>query len=289
MKRYIGNAMLALVSVLAFIACKEEAGTNPGGDGIPHVSVYLNDVSAPYDTDVDRILRLAVNQQTDAVYYLAEKTADKEARDMSADAYKDYVVSNGTQMQLTADDFSGGKTGDAIVTGMKGDYTITAVAVSSGGTKTATSVTFWGPNWVDVTSGTYNFSDRAQQRLGVDKKKSTVLQYLDSDKTKYRFKNLYGVGNHLLLTLTDKTDADEYDKLQYFRVEPQATPFTYGSYGAISVRDLGYWQDDDSYAFDPGFGCFMYTEQYKNVVVVAIQYYVSAGSLGYGRDEFDPE
>jgi hypothetical protein len=288
MKRYFESTILVLLSILTFTACSEDEGTSPGSDGQPHVSLNMYPASLPYDSDNDQILRMAVNQQTESVYYLAEKTADKDARGMAADAYADYVVSNGKQANLETDAFSGGKTGDVIIEGMKGDYTITAVAVS-GGTKVSSSVTFWGPNWLDVTNGTYTFSARAQQRLGVEEKKSTVLQCLESDPTQYRFKNLYGVGHSLLLTLTDKTDKDDYDKLQYFRVQPQATPFTYSSYGTISVRDLGYWQDDDSYAYDPGYGCFMYTENYKNFVVVAVQYYVSAGSLGYGWDEFEPE
>lgn len=280
--------MLVLLSLLAFTACSEDEGTAPGNDNQPHVALNLFAAQLPYDADNDQVLRMATNNKTEAVYYLAEKTEAKDARGMSDDAYADYVVSNGKQATLASDAFSGGKIADALIEGMKGDYTITAVAVA-GNQKVSSSMTFWGPNWIDVASGTYTFSARAQQRLGVGASTSTVFQYLESDPTQYRFKNLYGVGNSLLLTLTDKTDEDEYDKLQYFRLEPQTTPFTYGSYGAVSVRDLGFWQDDDSYAFDPGYGCFMYTEKYKNTVVLAMQFYVSAGSLGYGWDEFDPE
>ena len=105
----------------------------------------------------------------------------------------------------------------------------------------------------------------------------------------YRFKNLYGFGASLLLRLTDKTGEDQNDKLQFFRVEAQATPFTFSSYGTVSVRDLGYWQEDDSFAFDPDYGCFMYTGNYKGVVVLGLQFFVTAGSLGYGWDEFYPE
>ena len=32
-----------------------------------------------------------------------------------------------------------------------------------------------------------------------------------------------------------------------------------------------------------------YTDKYKNTVVLALQMFVSAGSAGYGWDEFDPE
>lgn len=290
MKRYFENSMIALFSLLAFTACSEdEQGVAPGGDSAPHVAIYQSTVEEPYDADNDQALRLAVNQQTEAVYYLAEKTADKEARNLTEEGYIDYVVSNGTQCTLVADQQNGGKYADVVATGMKGAYTITAVAVGAG-KKSASSTTFNGPNWMDVAKGTYKFSARAQQRLGVGETKADVLlQNLESDPTLYRFKNLYGFGASLLLRLTDTTGADDNDKLQFFRVEPQTTPFSYGSYGTISVRDLGYWQDDDSYAFDPGYGCYMYTEKYKNVVVVAIQFYVAAGSLGYGWDEFYPD
>lgn len=290
MKRYFESSLIALFSLLAFTACSEdEQGVAPGGDGAPHVAIYQLSVQEPYDSDNDQALRLAVNQQTETVYYLAEKTADKEARDMSDAEYADYVVANGTQGTLVADKQNGGKYADVVVTGMKGAYTITAVA-SGAGQKQLSTVTFNGPNWMDVAKGTYTFSTRAQQRLGVAETKSDVLfQNLESDPTLYRFKNLYGFGASLLLRLSDKTGEDKYDKLQFFRVEAQTTPFSYGSYGTISVRDLGYWQDDDSYAFDPDYGCFMYTEKYKNTVIVAVQYFVSAGSLGYGWDEFDPE
>jgi len=290
MKRYFESSLIALISLLAFTACSEdEQGVAPGSDGAPHVAIYQLSVQEPYDSDNDQKLRLAVNQQTEAVYYLAEKTADKEARAMSDAEYSDYVTSNGIKPELVADAQNGGKYVDVIVTGMKGAYTITAVAVGAG-QKQISKVTFEGPNWMDVVKGTYKFSTRAQQRLGVEETKADVqFQNLESDPTLYRFKNLYGFGASLLLRLTDKTGEDDYDKLQYFRVEAQTTPFSYGSYGIISVRDLGYWQEDDSYAFDPNYGCFMYTDKYKNNVVVALQFFVSAGSLGYGWDEFVPE
>lgn len=290
MKRYFESSIIALISLLAFTACSEdEQGVASGSDGAPHVAIYQLSVQEPYDSDNDQKLRLAVNQQTEAVYYLAEKTADMEARAMSDAEYSDYVAFNGIKADLVDDVQNGGKYADVIVTGMKGAYTITAVAAGAG-QKQITKVTFEGPNWMDVAKGTYNFSAKAQERLGVEATKADVLlQKLESDPTLYRFKNLYGFGASLLLRLTDKTGEDDYDKLQYFRVEAQTTPFTFGSYGVISVRDLGYWQEDDSFAFDPDYGCFMYTDELKNNVVVALQFFVSAGSLGYGWDEFVPE
>lgn len=290
MKRYFESSMIALFTLLAFTACKEdEQGVAPGGDGAPHVAIYQSTVQEPYDADNDLALRLAVNQQTENVYYLAEKTADKEARAMSDAEYAEYVVANGTEVKLVADQQNSGKYADVIATGMKGDYTITAVAVGDG-KKTSTKILFSGPNWMDVSTGTYNFSEKAQQRLGVEEKKTGVLfQKLESDPTLYRFKNLYGFGASLMLRLTDKTGEDQNDKLQFFRVEAQTTPFTFSSYGTVSVRDLGYWQEDESLAFDPGYGCFMYTGNYKGVVVLGLQFYVADGNLGYGWDEFDPE
>jgi hypothetical protein len=288
MKRYFETTIFGLLSLLAFTACSEDEGTEPGGDSAPHVAIIQSSVVEPYDADIDQNLRFAVNQQTEAVYYLAEKTVEKEARGMNTDAYADYVVANGTQVQLNKDEQTGGKYGEVIATGMKGVYTITAVAVG-GSKKSSSSVAFTGPNWIDVSKGTYYFSARAQGRLGVGETTATVLQYLESDPTQYRFKNLYGYGASLRMTLSEKKGSDDTGELQYFRVEGQTTPFTYGDYGTISVRDLGYWQDDDSYAFDPDYGCFIYTNANKNGVVLALQYFVSAGSLGYGWDEFEPK
>ena len=91
MKRYFESSMIALFTLLAFTACKEdEQGVAPGGDGAPHVAIYQSTVQEPYDADNDLALRLAVNQQTENVYYLAEKTADKEARAMSDAEYAEY-------------------------------------------------------------------------------------------------------------------------------------------------------------------------------------------------------
>lgn len=290
MKRYIESSIIALISLLALTACSEDdKGVGLGGDSAPHVAIYQLSVAEPYDSDNDQKLRLAVNQQTDAVYYFAEKTADMNARGMGDDEYAEYVVANGTQANLVADAQNGSKYADVVVTGMKGAYTITAVAAGAG-QKKVTKVTFDGPNWMDVAKGTYNFSKKAQSVLGVPASKADILfQNLESDPTLYRFKNLYGFGASLLMRLTDKTGEDEYDKLQFFRVEAQTTPFTFSKYGTVSVRDLGYWQEDDSYAFDPTSGCFMYTDKYKNTVVLALQMFVSAGNAGYGWDEFDPE
>jgi hypothetical protein len=288
MKRYFESTIFGLLSLLVFTACSEDEGTEPGGDGMPHVAITQSSVSEPYDADIDQNLRFSVNQQTESVYYLAEKTADKEARGMSAEAYADFIVNNGTQVQLTADQQTGGKYGDVTSIGMKGAYTITAVAVG-GGQKAISSVAFTGPNWIDVAKGTYYFSERAQGRLGVGEKTETILQFLESNPSIYRFKNLYGYGASLQMTLSDKKGSDDTGDLQYFRIVAQTTPFSYGSYGTISVRDLGYWQDDDSFAYDPDYGCFIYTNANKNGVVLALQYFVSGGSLGYGWDECEPK
>ena len=70
MKRYFESSMIALFTLLAFTACKEdEQGVAPGGDGAPHVAIYQSTVQEPYDADNDLALRLAVNQQTENVYY----------------------------------------------------------------------------------------------------------------------------------------------------------------------------------------------------------------------------
>ena len=110
---------------------------------------------------------------------------------------------------------------------------------------------------------------------------NVVLQHCETYPERYRFVDPYGEGFDLAFTTfgEEKTDEDG-DKFYYCRVAPTETPSTYGSYGAISYRDLGYWQADDSFAklntFYPDY----------NSVTLYINWYVSAGNLGYGAESF---
>ena len=63
-------------------------------------------------------------------------------------------------------------------------------------------------------------------------------------------------------------------------------PQPYGSYGNVNVRDMGYWQGDDAYVFSYGYESGMYADGY---CFFTVQFYVSAGSLGWGTDTFEPK
>lgn len=85
------------------------------------------------------------------------------------------------------------------------------------------------------------------------------------------------------INLIDKTATDSQGKYQFFRVPSTLTPYTYGSYGSISVSDIGYWQGNDAFVTDNGYESGMYA---NHNCFILIAYQVSAGALGYGYDEF---
>lgn len=153
MKKYIYNIFAVLLAATVMTSCAEEEGTNPGGDSAPHVTIFDYEAASPYNPDNDIQLRLAANNQTEAAYYLAELTADKEAY-VAANgeaAYSDYVVENGTQVE----GISGESTADLTLTGLIGEYTITVVAVK-GNTKVASEVEFFGIEWTTIGIGIYH-------------------------------------------------------------------------------------------------------------------------------------
>ena len=290
MKKYIESLFMMLFAIVLLASCTEDEGAEPGSSSLPSVMLYSYSATAPNDPDNDLAVKLAANNASDVVYYLAEKTSDKVARGLSDADYADYIISNGNKVSdFSADGADGAKISDVVVKDMKGDYTISAVAVNGKSKSKVSSITFFGPDWVTIANGTYNFSSRAQSRLGVNASIGTSLQYLATSPTTYRLKNIYGIGHSLNLTLTENTGSDNTGKLQYLRVAAQATPYEYSSYGTVNVRDLGYWQNDDSFAYGTTYGCYIYTENNKNTMVIPLQYYVSASSLGYGVDEFVPE
>ena len=273
MKKYFYNIMFAFVGILALTGCKEESGTEPGTDSKPVVTVYQYEAELPLSADNDCVIRVAANSSVESAYYLAEKADDKAARNLAPDAYADYVVSNGTKI----DNLSAGNPVDLTLTGMMGDYVITVVGVK-GSTKYSTETAFKGLDWRDVTEGTYYFA-----KPNVSGKESTTatLQYCANVDGLYRIKDVYGKGYSLKFTGTGMKGSDDIGGFEVVRVAAQPTGLTYGKYGAVSVRDVATWQNTDDYLdnqmYDFGY-CYFW-----------VQYFVSAGSLGYGYDEFVPE
>lgn len=282
MKKYF-SIFLAVLGMMAFTACSTEEGTNPGSDSKPMVTLYQYAPAAQYNSDEDVLVRFAANSVAKEFYYMVEKLSDKEAFVASngAEAYTKKVVDNGTKVTVGETDF------ETTLTGMAGQYAITAAAVAADGSMTASEIVFNGLAWKDVVAGTYNFA--VLGGLGLPSVR-TVLQICDSDETLYRFKDVFGNGKSLKFqTLPDYTGKDAYGTYTYFRVPDQKTGLTYGSYGEIGVRDVGYWQGDAAYVTDHGYESGIYTAGDVNYCFVCVQYYVSAGNLGYDYDEFVPD
>ena len=289
MKKYFSLTM-SLLAMLTFTACTQEEGTTPGGDSTPYVNIMQYEVSSPLNPDNDVQLRIVANNKASDVYYLAEKTADKDARNMSAEAYADYVISNGTKASLEADQQSGGKVLDVTLTDLFGEYTITAVA-SNGGAKTYSSTVFTGLDWATVAEGTYQFGVANIISIA-GAMTPTTLQVCTTNDKLYRFKDVFGTGQHLKINLLSMKGKDSDGEYTYFRIPAQKTGMQFGSYGDVSIRDVGYWQGDDSWITDNGYESGMYEDYFCFIMA---QYYVSAGSLGFSAgsgnnyDFFIPE
>lgn len=274
----------------AFTACQVEEGTTPGGDSAPYVNVMQYEVAAPLNPDNDVKVRILANDQANDIYYIAEKTADKEARGLSAEAYADYVVSNGIKASMESNLQSGGKVLDLTLTDLFGEYTITAVA-ANGGNKVSASTVFIGLDWETVCEGTYQFGIAAIKRVAGEMTPTTLQVCTTNDKL-YRFKDLFGQGFHMKINLLSIKGKDADGEYTYFRIPAQKTGLEYGSYGEISIRDVGYWQGADSWITDNGYESGMYADYFCFIMA---QYYVSAGNLGYSAgsgndyDYFIPE
>ena len=279
MKKYIYIFAAAVVS-LSLASCVEELGTTPGNDTQPVVTVYNYSPSSEYDGDTDQRVRFVSNGKVEKAYFLIDKKADKDAMIAAQGeaAYMDKVVSQGQQINFTDGVF------EAMATNMPGTYDISAVAVS-GSNKTLRSATFNGIAWDTNSSieGTYYVQRANIQGVVGGNAFAAVLQRHSTDANLYRIKGAFGPGTKITIRTIDKYGEDADGVYQFFRIPEQATPFTYGSYGAISVRDVGYWQGDDAWVLSNGYESGMYED---GTCFLCIQYYVSAGSLGYTYDYF---
>ena len=285
MKKYIFNLCALLMAAATITSCTEEAGTEPGNDSQPSVIIYKYEVSRPYNVDNDVALRFATNNKTESLYYLVEKSSEQESNlaSMGETGYWDYVVSKGTKV----DGISGEGSADLTVTDLFGSYTITAVAVS-GNQKAGASTSFTGLDWKDVVKGTYMFGASLNliAKLGLTSN-PTTLQQCTTDATLYRFKDVFGTGYSMKIRLMpDYTATDDDGEYTFFRVPRTDTPYEYGNYGAVGVRDIGYWQGSDAWVTENGYESGMYADYFCFVMV---QYFVSAGNIGYGYDYFYPE
>lgn len=279
MRKYINKLFAVVLATATITSCTVEEGTVPGNDKEPNVVVYSYTAKKPYNEDNDVALRLAFNNKVESAYYLAEKASEKEAKvaTMGEEGYMDYVVSNGTKINEVASNT------DLTLTDMYGKYAITVVAVN--GNKKASAVTeFTGLEWEDVVTGTYYFAVRTAI---TGESSETTLQICTSDNTLYRLKDVFGQNSHMKFQLLpDYTATDADGTYTYFRIPAVDTPYTYGSYGTVGVRDIGYWQGSSAWITDNGYESGMYADNY---CFFYIQYYCSGGSLGYNYEYFVPD
>lgn len=279
MRKYINKLFAVVLATATITSCTVEEGTVPGNDKEPNVVVYSYTAKKPYNEDNDVTLRLAFNNKVESAYYLAEKASEKEAKvaTMGEEGYMDYVVSNGTKINEVASNT------DLTLTDMYGKYAITVVAVN--GNKKASAVTeFTGLEWEDVVTGTYYFAVRTAI---TGESSETTLQICTSDNTLYRLKDVFGQNSHMKFQLLpDYTATDADGTYTYFRIPAVDTPYTYGSYGTVGVRDIGYWQGSSAWITDNGYESGMYADNY---CFFYIQYYCSGGSLGYNYEYFVPD
>lgn len=276
--------IIALAAAGLFLAsCSEKWGSEPGNDNEPVVSVYnYTPAGTEYDSDTDQDVRFVSNGKVASAYYLTEKTADKKdaIAAQGEAAYIEKVIAQGTPITFTDG------VCDVTVTDMVGDYDISVVAVS-GNQKVMRSVSFSGIAW-DVTSsieGTYYIKISRMQSITGATSFPAVLQRHSTDPNLYRIKGALGPGTKITIRTIDQKGVDDDGEYTFFRIPEQATPYTFSSYGTVSLRDIGYWQGDDAYVTDYGYESGMYADGY---CFLYIQYYVSAGSLGYGYEYFVP-
>lgn len=246
MKRYFDSFLTVLFVGLAFMACKEENGTEPGGDSTPVATLYHFDASGDYNPDNDCFIRVSANSATQSAYYLAELVSDAEARNMSKEQYADYVVSNGTKL----DQISGASEQDVYITGLKGLYTVSVVAVN-GNTRTIQQTEFAGLDYQPVGKGTYA-SEFFNDQWEVDVEYSEI-------GNRYRITNCWYDGYGFAFSPSG-TNVTLYPS-------KTETGYVHAKYGMVSVTDQGS-------SYDPE----------KKEFTFVFKWTVSAGSLGEYND-----
>ena len=252
---------MMLLAAMSFASCTEEEGTDVGNDPAPSITLYQYAVEAPYNSDNDVKLRLAVNNKVKDVYYLSELTSDYDSRmaSLGEAGYADYVVQNGTKVDLAAGELDK----DVYVTGLIGTYTITVAAVN-GNAKSMASTEFVGAEWVKYKSATVKFAFANEQAVtpSLAQPHETEVQYAAA-LDKYRIVDMWGTGVNVVFSWPDNGVGISFDK-------SSITPgLTHASYGAMA------WAPSSSSSF--------YSVEY-NAFAFAGTYSVGAGSFGATQD-----
>jgi hypothetical protein len=271
MKQNIINFAWALLGLAFITACVDEQGSEPGNDGAPVATIYQLDANAPLDPDNDLVLRVATNNQTQAVYYANIPKDEYEAKFQQGgeDGIKDFITKSGTKVE----GLSGASTADITIEGMQADYKIAIVATGAGKSMLKV-IDFAGLAWVDVATGSYTFA-----LLTFNKEKTVqnvVLQKCTNREGLYRLNKVYGGKLSIKFNLLS-TKKDDY---QFVSVPVQMTVRN-----GIYIRDLATKENNQDIAIDENRGCKLYD---NNKVTLVMQYYSSKKSFGDVSETFVP-
>lgn len=238
---------MLLLPLFVFSSCREDYGTEPGNDKSPMVTVYQYAPGKGYNADNDLRFRVLTNAAVKETFYLVELKKDKEARKLNESQYAEYVVKNGTKIDVKA---SSSK--DVFVKGLKGIYAVTIVSVN-GGTRVSKSLEFFGLDYKPFGKGKYQ---------SVLKKAPfpAELEYSEVGN-RYRIANVWKEGYHMTFTM-------EGNKII---LVPSDFPLgvAHPQYGAFNFKDKGsvYLKDKKIYVFN-------------------VELYTPAGSLGDMQETF---
>lgn len=233
---------MILCTLALFTACTEDEGTDPGHDSSPVVTLYQYTAGDGYNSDNDCFVRIVTNSAVKEVYYLAQLQSAKTALNLTDDKYADYVVENGTKLDLTAASDS-----DLYITDLHGLYDITVVAVN-GNSKDMKTVEFAGLDYKDYGTGVWTSAFFGSSwRVNVE---------YSEVGNRYRINDLYVDGYGFSFS-PDGSNVTVYPN-GYIE-----TGYVHPNYGMIYFSDQGSTYDENTKTF-----------------VFNFKFIVSAGSFG---------
>lgn len=283
MKRFLYATVVALAAL--FTACDDtQEGATPGGDSMPNVVLYQFKADSTFNADDHTKIRLSINSAVDSLFLLAESEEDYNAH-FSGDngAYANYIEEYGEKIAIDSL-----KNIDMHLE-LSGLNYITAVAVGNGQKAISQTVSFNGMTYTKVT-GTdgYVFTDPWGAASEAE------LYVCDQDENVYRLSGaiLSAIGDDETFDIDINIFTDDSgavvggDGFRYLSISAQETPFEYGNYGIVSVRDIATMQGDPAYSTSSKYGSIITDD---NQLSLILNVYVSAGNLvSVGEFTFGP-
>ncbi|MDE7409675.1 MAG: hypothetical protein K2N09_06605 [Muribaculaceae bacterium] len=268
--------ILMLAAAPMFWACSADMGTEPGTDPDPVVTLYAYAPAGDYNPDNDITVRFVTNNKVTSVKYLLAPSVD--VKDLSEGQLLSKVESEGT----TVENLGGNSFADVTLTDIHGDYVIAAVA---NGSSIGNCVSFTGLSWELLKEGTFVYNNDIVPAIAGIESVEATLEKCTTDDNLYRINGVFGKGTSLKMDMLDIEGEDEDGVYRFFRVKQTATPWSYGNYGTVSVRDIGYWQNNEAYVTSGGFESGLYED---GSAFFYLQWNVAAGNLGYNYSLFIP-